>query len=74
MISKSKSFALVGIEAYAVTIEADLTAGLPSFDIVGLPDAAIKEAKERVKAALRNSGFSLPTLKKKEAPLTLPLQ
>ena len=63
MISKSKSFALVGIEAYAVTIEADLTAGLPSFDIVGLPDAAIKEAKERVKAALRNSGFSLPPQK-----------
>ena len=63
MISKSKSFALVGIEAYAVTIEADLTAGLPTFDIVGLPDAAIKEAKERVKAALRNSGFSLPPQK-----------
>ena len=63
MISKSKSFALVGIEAFTVTIEADLAAGLPAFDIVGLPDAAIKEAKERVRAALRNSGFTLPPQK-----------
>lgn len=63
MISKSRSFALIGIEAFTVTIEADLAAGLPAFDIVGLPDAAIKEAKERVRAALRNSGFSLPPQK-----------
>ena len=45
MISRSKSFALTGIEALPVTVEADLTQGLPAFDIVGLPDAAIKEAK-----------------------------
>ena len=63
MISRSKSFALTGIEALPVTVEADLTQGLPAFDIVGLPDAAIKEAKERVRAALRNSSFSLPPQK-----------
>ncbi len=63
MISRAYSSALIGIEAYKVTVEADLSSGLPSFDIVGLPDAAIKEAKERVKAALRNSGFSLPPQK-----------
>ncbi len=63
MISKSKSFTLIGIESLPVTVEADLTAGLPAFDIVGLPDAAIKEAKERVRAALRNSSFSLPPQK-----------
>ncbi len=63
MISKSKSAALVGIDAFTVTIEADLSSGLPSFDIVGLPDTAVKEAKERVRAALRNSGFALPPQK-----------
>lgn len=63
MISKAFSSALVGIEAYTVTVEADLSPGLPAFDIVGLPDAAVKEAKERVKAALRNSGFNLPPQK-----------
>ena len=44
MISRSRSFALIGIDAFTVTVEADLAAGLPAFDIVGLPDAAIKEA------------------------------
>ncbi len=63
MISKAFSSALVGIEAYTVTVEADLSPRLPAFDIVGLPDAAVKEAKERVKAALRNSGFNLPPQK-----------
>lgn len=63
MISRVKSSALVGIEGFMVTVEADTFKGLPSFDIVGLPDAAVKESKERVKAALRNSGFDLPPSK-----------
>lgn len=63
MISKVFSSALVGIDGFPVTIEADTSNGLPSFDIVGLPDAAVKEAKERVRAALRNSSFELPPKK-----------
>lgn len=63
MIANVKSSALVGIEGFPVTVEADTFKGLPSFDIVGLPDTAVKESKERVKAALRNSGFDLPPKK-----------
>ena len=51
---------LVGLESSPVEIEADLSAGLPSFTIVGLPDATVKEAKERVRAAIKNSGFTFP--------------
>lgn len=63
MISEVKSAALVGIYGFPVTVEADTSRGLPSFDIVGLPDTAVKESKERVKAALKNSGFDLPPQK-----------
>lgn len=52
--------ALVGIDAAPVEIESDVSSGLPAFVIVGLPDAAVQEARERVKTALRNSGFSFP--------------
>lgn len=51
---------LVGLESSTVEIEADLGAGLPSFTIVGLPDASVKEAKDRVRAAIKNSGFTFP--------------
>lgn len=59
MIAKTYSAAVRGIEAYIVTVEADMLNGIPQFDIVGLPDSAVKESKERVKAALRNSGVNL---------------
>jgi len=54
------SAALVGIDAVPVEIESDVSNGLPTFVIVGLPDAAVQESRERVKTALRNSGFSFP--------------
>lgn len=54
------SLGLHGIEGYPVEVECDLSGGLPAFDLVGLPDAAVKEAKERVRAAVRNSGFRFP--------------
>ena len=60
MLQKIRSLGLQGIAGYEVTAECDLAGGLPNFDIVGLPDAAVKEARERVRAAARNSGFSFP--------------
>lgn len=60
MLSKIYSCTLVGVEGYLVDVEVDVSAGLPSFSIVGLPDAAVQEAKERVRSAIRNSGFEFP--------------
>ncbi|SJZ63766.1 YifB family Mg chelatase-like AAA ATPase [Selenihalanaerobacter shriftii] len=60
MISKVKSSAVLGIEAYLVDVEIDLAQGLPSFNLVGLPDAAVKESRERVRAAIKNTGFQFP--------------
>ena len=60
MISKAMSCALSGIDGVIVTIEADCGNGLPSVEIVGLPDASVKEAKERVKSAINNSGLLFP--------------
>ncbi len=60
MIAKTLSFGLQGIEAYPVEIEADVNSGLPVVNLVGLPDSAVKESKERVKSAIRNSGFDWP--------------
>lgn len=54
------SLGLHGIDGYGVRVECDLSGGLPAFELVGLPDAAVKEAKERVRAAIRNAGFSFP--------------
>jgi magnesium chelatase family protein len=54
------SAALVGIDAYAVTVEVDAAPGLPQFAVVGLPAGAVKESRERVSAALANAGFALP--------------
>lgn len=54
------SFGTVGMDCYVVRVEVDVIPGLPRFDIVGLPDAAVKESRERVQAALKNSGFELP--------------
>lgn len=63
MISKIYSSCVLGIEAYEVTAEVDIGSGLPGFNIVGLPDMAIKESRDRIKAAIRNSGFSFPSTK-----------
>src|SRR3989338_10983291 len=57
---KIQSGSTVGIEGVQVEIEADITAGLPTFIIVGLPDTAVQEARERVKSAVKNTGFSFP--------------
>ncbi len=57
MLSKIKSYALAGLDGYGVTVEVDIHSGLPSVDVVGLPDAAVKESKERVRSAVKNSGF-----------------
>ena len=60
MLSKVKSFGLMGIDGFLTQIETDIVGGVPHFDIVGLGDTAVKEAKERVKSAIRNSGFDYP--------------
>ena len=60
MLAKVYSCALVGLEGFIVEVEVDISPGLPSFTIVGLPDTAVQEARERVRAAIRNSGFSFP--------------
>ena len=56
MLSIVKSMALQGLDGYLVSIQVDISLGLPYFEIVGLPDASVKEAKERVKTAIKNSG------------------
>lgn len=63
MIVKTYCSALSGLEGNLVTIEADFSQGLPQFDLVGLPDAAVRESKERVRTAIRNSGFDFPPRK-----------
>ncbi len=60
MLSKILSFGIQGINAYPVTIEIDVSRGLPTVNVVGLPDSAIRESRERVKSALKNSGFEWP--------------
>ena len=60
MLSKVLSLGLKGIEGYKVDVETDVSNGLPHFEIVGLADTAIKEAKERVRSAIRNSAFDYP--------------
>lgn len=60
MFAKIKSMGLFGIDAYLIEVEADISTGLPGFDIVGLPDAAVKESRDRVRAAIKNSGYKFP--------------
>ena len=59
-LARVRSSGLTGVAGYPVVVELDLAGGLPSFTIVGLPDGAVREARERVAAALRNSGFAMP--------------
>jgi len=63
MLSKVKTMSLDGLNGYLVEIQSDVTGGLPSFDIVGLPDIRVKEAKERVRAAIKNCGVEFPSRK-----------
>ena len=60
MFSRIKSFGVSGVGGYPVELEVYITNGLPAFDIVGLPDAAVKESRERVRAAVKNNGFRFP--------------
>lgn len=84
MLSKIKTCVLYGLEGYEVDVETDLSGGLPNFSIVGLPDISIKESKERVRSALKNSGFNFPVsritvnlapanLKKEGSQIDLPI-
>ena len=63
MIANITSYALDGIDGYPVVVEVDIGGGLPAFDIVGLPDAAVKESKDRVRSAIKNSDLDLPPAK-----------
>jgi magnesium chelatase family protein len=60
MLARIRSAAVLGIDAYPVDVEVDITNGLPSFSTVGLPQGAVKEGRERVSAALANAGFAFP--------------
>lgn len=63
MIAKVQSYALSGLEGVCVTVEVDVSRGLPSYEMVGLPDAAVKESKERVRSAVKNSALEFPAHK-----------
>ena len=60
MIVKISSSTVIGIDSYPVDVEVDISPGLPQFSIVGLPDTAVKESKDRIKAAIKNSGYRFP--------------
>ena len=60
MLAKVISGALIGIDAYPVEVEVDIAQGLPQFSTVGLPEGAVKESKDRVKSAIKNSGYDFP--------------
>ena len=60
MLAYAKTCAVMGLDGFVVQVEVDVAPGLPAFHIVGLPDTAVTEAKERVRAALRNSGCEFP--------------
>ena len=60
MLARISSFGLCGLEAYPVAIETDISPGLPNITVVGLPDNAVKESRERIRAAIKNSGFEFP--------------
>ena len=60
MYSVTRSFGLRGLSGFAVAVEADVSGGLPAFSIVGLPDSAVRESADRVRAAIKNLGFKFP--------------
>ena len=61
MIARVLSGGFLGVNAFPVEVEVDITRGLPQFSTVGLPESAVKESKDRVKSAIRNSGYAFPT-------------
>ena len=61
MLARVLSSAVIGIDAYIVEVEVDISRGLPSFSTVGLPEGAVRESKERVKASIKNSGYEFPS-------------
>jgi magnesium chelatase family protein len=63
VLATARTFTLLGIEAHEVRVEVDVRQGLPTFTLVGLPDAAVRESRDRVRAALSNSGFEFPQLR-----------
>lgn len=63
MVNKVTTATVIGLNAYGVSVETDVLNGLPGFAIVGLPDAAINEARDRVRSAIKNSGFTFPAKK-----------
>jgi len=81
MVSQVITATVVGIDSYKILVEVDLVQSIPSVVIVGLPDTAVSEAKERVRTAIKNSGFVFPNQKviinlapadiKKKAPTTI---
>src|SRR5687768_18296254 len=60
MIARVQTFTLLGVEAFDVCVEVDVAPGLPSFSVVGLPDTAVRESRERIRSAVKNSGFEFP--------------
>lgn len=60
MFARLESLGLFGVDSYPVTVEADVSRGMPSFDIVGLPDASVRESRDRVRSAAKNNGFDFP--------------
>lgn len=60
MVSSVRSLGLYGVSGYEVKVECDISGGLPTFDVVGLPDTAVKEARNRVRSAVKNSDFAFP--------------
>lgn len=63
MLARILSAALVGLDAHLVEVEVDISGGLPQFSIVGLPDVTVKESRDRIRAALKNTGFGFPVKK-----------
>jgi magnesium chelatase family protein len=63
VLSRVVSAGLLGVEAYRVDVEVDVAKALPSFTLVGLPDGAVRESRDRVRAALKNSGFAFPQMR-----------
>lgn len=60
MLARTRTFAIHGVDALPVDVEIDIHRGLPAFSLVGLPDPAVRESRERVRAAIVNSGFEFP--------------
>ena len=63
MLSIVKSMSLQGLEGFLVDVQVDVSAGMPNWEVVGLPDASVKESKERVRTAIKNSGFDFQSRK-----------